>query len=204
MLSSSPITPIQLMWVKSKIKGRHELTASGPILGSLQRVGFWKNASQAEFEGKTWSFQRTGFARTAILEGPSARPVAQFKAHWLGGGVLTFNDGESFQLTGKGFWRPIWSWLDSLGNRLLEVIPHDKTVRVTGAEEAQALNSVPNSPTRAAFAPEFAADSNSHAASAREWIESKLPVLIMFSWHQILQTNDDAAAAAAISAAAAG
>jgi hypothetical protein len=202
MLSSSSITPIQLVWVKSKIKGRHELTASGPILGSLQRVGFWKNASQAEFEGKTWYFQRTGFARTAILEGPNARPVAQFKAHWLGGGVLTFNDGESFQLTGKGFWRPVWSWLDKLGNRLLEVIPCDKTVRITGAEGAQALNSAPNPDSHVAFAPEFAAGSHSRAASAREWIE-KLPVLIMFSWHQILQTNDDAAAAAAISAAAA-
>src|SRR5436305_426349 len=101
---SSAVTPIQLTWIKSKIKGRHQLTANGPILGSLQRVGFWKSVTQAGFKGKTWSFQRCGFARTAILEEPGERPVAQFKANWLGGGTLLFNDGQYFQLTAKGFW----------------------------------------------------------------------------------------------------
>ncbi|HMC30475.1 MAG TPA: hypothetical protein VKL99_06535 [Candidatus Angelobacter sp.] len=173
---SSAITPIQLTWVKSKIKGRYELTASGPILGSLQRVGFWKSVAQAEFKGKTWSFQRSGIARTAILEEPGARPVAKFKANWLGGGTLVFNDGECFQLTAKGFCRPVWSWVNHQGMKLLEVVPHHKTVRVTGTPGTDAWNSA----------------------------QSKLPVLIMFSWHQILQTNDDAAAVAAISAAAAG
>jgi hypothetical protein len=175
---SSPVTPIQLTWVKSRIKGRHELTANGPILGSLQRVGFWRSVTQAEFKDKTWSFQRAG-ACTAILEEPGARPVAQFKANWLGGGTLVFNDGESFQLTAKGFWRPVWFWIDSRGINLLEVIPYNKTVGITAA-------------------------AGPHAAFAHEWAESKLPVLIMFSWHQILQTNDDAAATAAISVTAAG
>src|SRR5262249_16200499 len=139
---------------------------------------FWRSVTQAEFKGKTWSFQRRG-GSTAILEEPGARPVAQFKANWLGGGTLLFNDGESFQLTAKGFWRPVWSWIDSQGIKLLEVVPHDKTVGVTGA-------------------------AGSRGAFAHEWAENKLPVLIMFSCHQILQTNDDAAAAAAISVAAAG
>ena len=102
--------------------------------------------------------------------------VAQFKANWLGGGTLVFNDGECFQLTAKGFCRPVWSWVNHQGMKLLEVIPHHKTVRVTGTPGTDAWNSA----------------------------QSKLPVLIMFSWHQILQTNDDAAAVAAISAAAAG
>lgn len=189
---SSPVTPIQLTWVKSRIKGRHELTANGPILGSLQRVGFWRSVTQAEFKGKTWSFQRCG-ARTAILEEPDARPVAQFKANWLGGGTLVFNDGESFQLTAKGFWRPVWSWIDSQGIKLLEVVPQNKTVGVTGAASS-----------RAAVAGGWAVDPHLRVPVADGWTESKLPVLIMFSWHQILQTNDDAAATAAISAAAAG
>ena len=171
---SSPVTPIQLTWVKSRVKGRHELSAHGPILGSLQRVGFWKSVTQAEFKGWTWSFQRCGLTRTAIMEEPGARPIAEFKTNWLGGGMLIFNDGESYQLTAKGFWRPVWSWLDREGERLLEVIPHEKSVCITGAAGAQAWNSQ----------------------------AGKLPVLIMFSWHQILQTNDDAAAAAAISVAA--
>jgi len=173
---SSSITPIQLTWVKSRIKGRHELSADGPILGALQRVGFWKSVTQAEFKGRTWSFQRCGLARTVIMEEPGTRPVAEFKSNWLGGGVLIFSDGESFQLSAKGFWRPVWSWLDGEGKRLLEVVPHEKRVRVTGAAGAEAWNSR----------------------------SLKLPVLIMFSWHQILQTNDDAAAASAISVAAAG
>jgi hypothetical protein len=57
---------------------------------------------------------------------------------------------------------------------MLEVSPHEKLVRLIGATTAAQLNSP----------------------------GSRLPVLIMFSWHQILQTNDDAAAAAALSAAA--
>jgi len=172
----SPVTPIQLRWVKSKIKGRHELTANGPILGSLQRVGFWKPVTQAEFNGRSWSFQRSGYARTDVLEEPGARQVAQFKANWLGGGTLIFNDGQRFQLFAKGFCKPVWSWLNDRGHKLLEAIPHDKSVRLT------------------------------RMARTDEWTSSqdKLPVLIMFSWHQILQTNDDAAAVAAISAATAG
>ncbi|HZS28448.1 MAG TPA: hypothetical protein VFB76_14550 [Candidatus Angelobacter sp.] len=47
----SAATPIQLNWIKSRIKGRYELIANGPILGSLQRVGFWKSITQAEFKG---------------------------------------------------------------------------------------------------------------------------------------------------------
>jgi hypothetical protein len=34
MTASSPTTPVQLSWVKSNLKGRYELTANGPILGS--------------------------------------------------------------------------------------------------------------------------------------------------------------------------
>ena len=126
----SPVTSIQLRWVKSKIKGRHELTANGPILGSLQRVGFWKPVTQAEFNGRSWSFQRSGYARTEILEEPGSRPVAQFKANWLGGGTLIFNDGQRFQLFAKGFCKPVWSWLNDQGHKLLEAIPHDKSVRL--------------------------------------------------------------------------
>src|SRR5215813_11341523 len=166
-------TPIQLSWIKSKIKGRYELIANGPIIGSLQRVGFWKSVTQAEYSGKSWSFQRCGYATTEIMEEPGARPVAQFKPNWLGGGSLSFADGERFQLVAKGFWRPVWSWINEQGQKLLEVVPHDKCVR---------LSSVADGPV------------DSH--------KDHLAVLIMFSWHQILQTNDDAAAVAAISVAA--
>jgi len=165
--------PIQLSWIKSKIKGRYELIANGPIIGSLQRVGFWKSVTQAEFRGRSWSFQRCGHAATEIMEEPGARPVAQFKPSWLGGGSLSFNDGERFQLIAKGFWHPVWSWINEQGQKLLEVVPHDKCVRLTGVTDAQANTN-----------------------------QDRLPVLIMFSWHQILQTNDDAAAVAAISVAA--
>ncbi len=166
-------TPIQLSWIKSKIKGRYELIANGPIIGSLQRVGFWKSVTQAEFKGRAWSFQRCGYATTEIMEEPGTRLVAQFKPNWLGGGTLSFNDGERFQLVAKGFWRPIWSWLNDHGQRLIEVVPNEKCVRLTGI---------------------------AHAPSNTN--HDRLPVLIMFSWHQILQTNDDAAAVAAISVAA--
>ena len=73
----SATTPIQLNWIKSRIKGRYELIANGPILGSLQRVGFWKSITQAEFKGRAWSFQRCGNSATEIMEEPGARLVAQ-------------------------------------------------------------------------------------------------------------------------------
>jgi hypothetical protein len=107
------------------------------------------------------------------MEEPGARSVAQFKPNWLGGGALSFNDGERFQLVARGFWRPIWSWLNDHGQKLIEVVPNEKCVRLTGIAQA-------------------ASNTN----------QDHLPVLIMFSWHQILQTNDDAAAAAAVSVAA--
>ncbi len=165
--AASRITPVQLTWIKSNIKGRYELTANGPILGSLQRVGFWKSTSRAEFKDQSWSFQRSGLANTQILQQHGDRAVAEFKANWLGGGMLTFADGRQFQLTAKGFWHPVWSWIDDQGRKLLDVTPHNKSVILVGAVE-----------------------------------NSYLPVLIMLSWHQVLQANDDAASAIAVSAVA--
>ena len=165
--AASPATPVQLTWIKTNVKGRYDLTANGPILGSLQRVGFWKSTSRAEFKNQSWSFQRSGGASTQILQQPGDRPTAAFKANWLGGGMLTFADGRRFQLTAKGFWHPVWSWIDDQGHMLLDVKPHNKSVILVGAVD-----------------------------------NSYLPVLIMLSWHQILQANDDAAAAIAVSAAA--
>jgi hypothetical protein len=165
--ATSLATPVQLTWIKSNVKGRYELTANGPILGSLQRVGFWKSVSRAEFKDQSWSFQRKGLGNTQILQQPGDRLSAGFKANWLGGGTLTFTDGRQFQLTAKGFWHPVWSWMDDQGRKLLDVTPHNKSVVLVGAVD-----------------------------------NSYLPVLIMLSWHQILQANDDAAAAIAASAVA--
>jgi len=165
--ASSPVTPVQLTWIRSNLKGRYELKANGPIVGSLQRVGFWKSTSRAEFKGQSWSFQRTGLGSTQIVQEPGAQHVAEFKANWLGGGILTFADGQQFRLATRGFWRPVWSWLNSYGQKLVDVTPYDKRVFLVGASESRYL-----------------------------------PVLIMLSWHQILQSNDDAAAVIAASAAA--
>jgi len=165
--AASPATPVQLTWIKSNVKGRYDLTANGPILGSLQRVGFWKSTSRAEFKNQSWSFQRTGVASTQILQQPGDQPAAAFKANWLGGGMLRFADGRQFHLTAKGFWHPVWSWIDDQGRKLLDVKPHNKSVVLVGAVD-----------------------------------NNYLPVLIMLSWHQILQANDDAAAAIAVSTAA--
>ena len=175
LISSSPAA-LQLNWVKSGMKGRQDLVADGSILGSLQRVGFWKSTSRAEFKGQAWSFQRSGCAGTHIFEEPGSRHVGSFKANWLGGGTLLFNDGQRFQLVTKGFWRPIWFWLNDQERDLFEVVPHKKTVRI--------IDSV--------------------VTSNWDFGQSRLPVLILFSWHQILKTQDDAAAAAMIGAVSAG
>ena len=114
-------------------------------------------------------FSGAGLGTTQILQQPDAQPIAEFKANWLGGGMLIFADGRQFQLTTKGFCRPVWSWIDNQGRKLLDVTPHNKSVVLVGAVE-----------------------------------NSYLPVLIMLSWHQILQANDDAASAIAASVAVAG
>jgi hypothetical protein len=111
-------------------------------------------------------------ANTKVLQEPGPRLVAEFKANWLGGGMLTFADGRQFHLTAKGFCRPVWSWTDDHGARLLEATPHNKSVVLLGTA---------------------AAENCQH--------DSYLPVLVMLSWHQILQTNDDAADVAASAAA---
>ena len=166
---SSSSTPTYLTWTKSNVRGRYELTANGTVLGSLQRVGFWKPASHAEFKGQSWSFQRSGLANTKVSQG--ARLAAEFKGNWLGGGVLTFADGRQFRLITKGFWRPVWSWINDRSEKLVEATPHNKSVVLIGT------------------------------AAENYQRDSYLPVLIMLSWHQILQTNDDAAAVAASAAA---
>jgi len=74
--------------------------------------------------------------------------------------MLTFVDGRQFKLTTKGFFRPVWSWIDDQGCELLDVTPHNKSVVLVGN------------------------------------VDSYLPVLIILSWHQILQANDDAASIA--------
>jgi hypothetical protein len=140
-------------------------------LGSLQRVGFWKPASHAEFKGQSWSFQRCGLANTKILEDPATRQAGEFKANWLGGGMLIFADGRQFQLTAKGFWHPVWSWINDHGEKIVEATPHNKSVVLIGV------------------------------AAENYQRDNYLPVLIMLSWHQILQANDDAAVVAASSAA---
>jgi hypothetical protein len=165
--ASSAVTPVQLTWIRSNLKGRYELTANGPIVGSLQRVGFWKSASRAEFKGQSWSFQRKGLGSTQIFQEPGAQHVAEFKANWLGGGILTFADGQQFRLATKGLWRPAWSWLNNYGQTLVDVTPDDKRVFLVSAAESRYL-----------------------------------PVLIMLSWHQILQSNDDVASVIAASAVA--
>jgi hypothetical protein len=81
--------------------------------------------------------------------------------------MLSFADGRQFRLTTKGFCRPVWSWIDDDGRKLLDVTPHNKSVLLVGAVD-----------------------------------NTYLPVLIMLSWHQILQANDDAVSAIAASAVA--
>jgi hypothetical protein len=169
---SSPRIPIYLTWTRSNVRGRYELMANGAVLGSLQRIGFWKPSSHAELQGQSWSFKRSRVANTKVFQEPGASLVAELKANWLGGGMLTFADGRQFQLTAKGFCRPVWSWTDDHGARLVEATPHNKSVVLLGT-----------------------------AAAGNCWSDRYLPVLVMLSWHQILQANDDAAAIAASAAA---
>jgi len=40
--------------------------------------------------------------------------------------MLTLVDGRQFPINYKGCWRPVWSWIDDQGRKLLDVTPHKK------------------------------------------------------------------------------
>ena len=110
-----------LAW--SKIKGAHSLTLNGEVVASLHRASFWSSTFLAESRGAQWIFRRTGLlgSNTEIIDTKSNHTLATFHANWSCGGTLVFADGQTFAITSKGLWRPVWTLAGSDERPVLQV-----------------------------------------------------------------------------------
>jgi hypothetical protein len=119
-----------LVWSKTLHKPGYELRRDGEVVGSLRRTSCWSSEFQAESRHGSWRFRRTGFSRgrTEIVDADSRIQIAVLKRNWGGGGTLAFSDGQTFQLTAKGWWRPVWTVLADNGQPVLSIRSREKTV----------------------------------------------------------------------------
>jgi hypothetical protein len=127
---SSAVTG-ELVWSKTPHKRGYELKHNGEIVASLQRTSYWSSEYQAESQRGKWRFRRTGFWRIAseIVDANSGVRIATLKPNWCGDGTLIFSDGQTFQLTSIGFWRPVWSVVAN-GQLILSTRTCGKTVEL--------------------------------------------------------------------------
>lgn len=121
-----------LFWSKIPHQSGFQLTSHSEVVGSLQKTNFWATAFRAESVYGTWKFRRTGCFRTGteIVDPNSNRQIAVFRPKWSGGGTLAVSDGQGFQITCKGFWRPVWTvWAES-GQAILHLHTREKAVEL--------------------------------------------------------------------------
>lgn len=121
-------------WSKGPHSRGYELTLSGKLVGSLRRPNVWKSSFEAETSAGNWIFRRSGFWGTGaeILDVASQRPIANFKAGWSYGGLLTFSDGQSFSLQCRGLWHPTWTIRSEDGEEVVSLHTREKTAEVAG------------------------------------------------------------------------
>jgi hypothetical protein len=122
-----------LVWSKIPHTRGYELKSNGETVASLHRTSCWSSEFRAESQHGHWRFRRLGFWRmnTEIRDVNSGAPIATFRRNWSGGGMLLFTDGETFQLTYKGFWRPVWTVRAHNGEPALSLDARAKTVELS-------------------------------------------------------------------------
>lgn len=172
MSTSAPLSA-QLLWSKASTEGRYELNFDGQTIGWLQHGEYCNPQSHAQFGGRQWLFRRprNAVGQTEILHDDNPRPVAAYKSHW-GGGTLTFTDGSRFVVSSSGVWDQPWSLLDADGETFLRVDPQSRKVVVSG----------------------------SHSINLPGEDRNRVLLFVVFVWHEILQTRDEAAAQDPVSA----
>ena len=102
-----------LIFSKLPHSQNYELRFNGEVVASLHKPSFWSCDYAAETRDGRWTIRRGGFLGTGaeIVDSASGLSIATFKANWGSRGVLTFTDGQTFQIEYKGLWRPVWSVL---------------------------------------------------------------------------------------------
>ena len=130
--SSSSAISSGLTWSKIPQSRDYELKLNGEAVGTLRRPRWFSTSFQAETQDGQWTFRRSGCLGSGaqILDSSSQQQIATFKSKWGGGGTLTFADGQTFQLSCKGWWRPIWSVIGENGQPVLHLHRREKIVEV--------------------------------------------------------------------------
>jgi hypothetical protein len=121
-----------LTWSKIPRSRDYKLVQNGEVVGTLERPSIWCAKFFAETQHGRWIFRRGGFVGTGseILDSATKSPIATFRSSWGTGGILTFADGEAFQIVSRGWWRPVWSVIAANDRPVLEVHTREKTVDV--------------------------------------------------------------------------
>jgi hypothetical protein len=87
----------------------YELKLNGEVVGTLNRPSLWSQRFVADSQDGRWSFRRSGFCGSEIVDTESGQQIAFCKWTWGGKGQLTFADGQTYQIGHEGFWRPVWT-----------------------------------------------------------------------------------------------
>jgi hypothetical protein len=96
----------------------------------------WSQKFEAETQDGHWTFRRTGFWRTHCeIVNASGQVIASTNLGY-GRGTLTFADGQSFQISHQGWWRPVWTVTTDGGQPLLYIHVREKTVEPALPEAA--------------------------------------------------------------------
>jgi hypothetical protein len=162
-----------LIWSKISCNRDHELKLNNELVGRLHKPSFWSSEFEAETQAGRWTFRRGGFCRTgaAIVDSVSKQTVATSKSGWGGRGMLTFTDGQTFQVVYKGWWRPVWSVLTENGQPVLHIQTREKTVDLPACSAVAATIS-----------------------------DDRLALLIMFTWYCVLRAEEDTSTAVLVAA----
>ena len=130
--SSSSAISSGLTWAKIPHSRDYELKLNGEAVGTLRRPRWFSTSFQAETQDGQWTFRRSGCLGSGaqILDSSSQQQIATFKSKWGSGGTLTFADGQTFQLSCKGWWRPIWSVIGENGQPVLHLHRRERIVQV--------------------------------------------------------------------------
>jgi hypothetical protein len=169
MIPLSSAVPGKFTWSKISYKPNYELKLDDQVVGTLNRPSVWSSALLAETHNGRWTFRRSGFWGSEIVDAISGQQIAICKWSWGGKGTLAFTDGQTFKIWSTGFWRPVWMVTTENDQPVLQF-----HTRGSNGEKTVGL-------PEAAVVP-----------------EDRLTLLIMFAWYCMVKTQEDAATAAMV------
>ncbi|HVI07819.1 MAG TPA: hypothetical protein VND65_05945 [Candidatus Binatia bacterium] len=126
--------PRTINWIRTR---KSELALSGEATGTLHKASFWSECYWAETPAGRWKFRRAGFLMSGaeIVDEVSGQTVAIYKAGWGRKGVLTFTDGEMYELSASGLLRPVWAVTTGDGEQLMRLHSRSRTAELSAATE---------------------------------------------------------------------